>query len=121
MLNSRINRYHNNYSKEIKSFFDNKENITEQNNNGKCIDYTLIIQHQKKKSNNIEKNDLIINNISKIGVESNLRKEKAIFRDLSANIERKKSRDTTRKKENSVRVLKTINGNIHNTDIINNY
>jgi hypothetical protein len=114
LLNSRINRRIQNYSKDINSFFDNRE-IMNPNNNVpiKYDNYSLVIGRNKAKnlSNNfIDRDFLERNTISKIGVESNLRKEKAIFRDLSANIEKKISRQVAKRLGSSVRNMNTING-----------
>ena len=114
LLNARINRRIQNYSKDINSFFDSRE-IMNSNNNvpTKYDNYSLVIGRNKAKnlSNNfIDRDILERNTISKIGVESNLRKEKAIFRDLSANIEKKMSRQVAKRIGNSVRNMNTING-----------
>ena len=114
LLNSRINRRMNNYSKDINSFFDNRETMNPNNNmKTKYDNYSFVIARNKAKnlSNNfIDREVLERNTISKIGVESNLRKEKAIFRDLSANIEKKLSRQVAKRIGNSVRNMNTING-----------
>ena len=107
-LNSRINKYYNQYSNEIKTIFENKENITDDIIIKKKLNtYTLNTQQNRNGYNNLKKNVLKIKNISKAGIESNIRKEKAIFRDLSANIEKKISKDIERKRGNSVRIIKS--------------
>ena len=108
ILNSKINGL-SNYSKDLNSFYDNKENIG-YNVNKKFNNYNLIVQYNKRIDNENSKINLKKNNISKVGVESNLRKEKAIFRDLSAKIEKKINKECERKRENSVRIMNTING-----------
>lgn len=114
LLNSRINRHNHNYSREINSFFDSRE-VMNLNNNApiKYDNFSLVVGRNKTKklSNNyIDRDILERNTISKIGVESNLRKEKAIFRDLSANIEKKMSRQGAKRIGNSVKNMNTING-----------
>mgnify|MGYP006988927626 CR=1 FL=1 len=81
LLNSRINRHNHNYSREINSFFDSRE-VMNLNNNApiKYDNFSLVVGRNKTKklSNNyIDRDILERNTISKIGVESNLRKEKA--------------------------------------------
>ena len=111
ILNSKINGLYHNYSNEYNSLYDNKENI-EYNIKNKLNNYHSIIQNkQKNVCNKTPKNNMEKTNISKTGVESNLRTEKAIFRDLSATIEKKISnRGFERKRKNSVRIMNTING-----------
>ena len=114
LLNSRINRRMNNYSKDINSFFDNRETMNPNNNmKTKYDNYSFVIARNKAKnlSNNfIDREVLERNTISKIGVESKKKKKKAIFRDLSANIEKKLSRQVAKRIGNSVRNMNTING-----------
>ena len=113
LLNSRINRRIQNYSKDINSFFDSREIMNPKNNLPTTYDnYSLVIGKNKMKNLNnfIDRDILERNSISKIGVESNLRKEKAIFRDLSANIEKKLSRQAAKRIGISVRNMNTING-----------
>jgi len=116
LLNARINRRIHNYSKEINSFFDSRDReIMNPKNNmlNKYDNYSFITGRNKSKnlSNNFIDRDIVERNtISKIGIESNLRKEKAIFRDLSANIEKKMNRQVAKRIGNSVRNMNTING-----------
>jgi hypothetical protein len=113
LLNSRINRRIQNYSKDINSFFDSREIMNPKNNLPTTYDnYSLVIGKNKMKNLNnfIDRDIPERNSISKIGVESNLRKEKAIFRDLSANIEKKMNRQAAKRLGNSVRNMNTING-----------
>ena len=113
MLNSRFSAYQNKYSKELNSLFDNSINLNDKNLQKKLYNYNF----KKNRNNNIDKINLRKNNISKVGIESNIRKEKAIFRDLSANIEKKNNIE--RKRENSVRIMNTINGKAYYSDLIN--
>ena len=113
LLNSRFSAYQNNYSKELNSLFDNSIHLMDRNSQKKLYNYTFI----RNRNNNIDKISLKKNNISKVGIESNVRKEKAIFRDLSSNIEKKNNIE--RKRENSVRIMNTINGKAYNSDLIN--
>ena len=121
VLNSRFNKYHNNYSKQIFSLLDNNMKLIDNYKQKKFSHYSLI----RSKNNNSDKlclrkkNNNNNNTISRIGVESDLRKEKAIFRDMSANIGKKKYRDIGREREKSVRILNTINGKVYNSDLIN--
>ena len=114
LLNSRINRRIQNYSKDINSYFDSREIMSPNNNVPiKYDNYSLVIGRNKFKhlSNNFIDRDIHERNtISKIGAESSLRKEKAIFRDLSANIEKKMNRQAAKRLGNSVRNMNTING-----------
>lgn len=113
LLNSRFSAFQNNYSKELNSLFDNSINLNDKNIQKKLYNYTFI----RNRNNNIDKISLRKNNISKVGIESNIREEKAIFRDLSANIEKKNNIE--RKRENSVRIMNTINGKAYYSDLIN--
>ena len=86
LLNSRINKRIQNYSKDINSYFDSREKMNPNNNVPiKYDNYSLVIGRNKFKNLNnnfVDRDILERNTISKIGLESNLRKEKAIFRNL---------------------------------------
>ena len=110
-LNSRINRSNNN-SKDLKSFFVNKENILDNKNIQNNFKEENLIIKPKKFIYNKTENNLNINNFSKDGLESNLKND--LFGNLTENIKKVYKKDIIRKRENSVRILKANNENSSN-------
>ena len=112
ILNTRIDRRQHNHSCLFEKNEKNIHNIVT-----KFTNYTSTLQ--KNRNSNINKENLDRNSISKIEVESNLRKNKALFRDLSANIEKRMNREIIRRKGNSFRIMNTLNGFGYNSESIN--
>lgn len=116
-LNSRINRYHNNYSKNLKSLFDNKENILNNKNiQNNFKEDSLNIQHKAFLYNITENNFNINNKMSKNYAKSNSGNN--IVKDFRDSIKKVKRKDIIKKRGNSVGAMKINSENSYNFDKI---